>query len=138
MITQDGCDLVHGQSLRPGEVQRPPVVFTIAGEDRNSNLGDIGLRHDRHPPVTRWAANAPIGADEVWREVGIDVVSHDRVGHADRAQMLLGRPVVPRQSEGRCGRGAEEGHVDDPLHAGVDGRVDKGEVLPDAVGSLGG
>ena len=31
------------------------------------------------------------------------------------------------------GGGAEEGHVHDPLYAGVDGRVNKGEVLLDAV-----
>ena len=73
----------------------------------------------------------------MWRrEIGIDVVAQDRVGHADRAQMLLGRPVVPRQGEGCRGRGTEEGHVDEPLHPGVDSRVDEGDVLPDAVGSL--
>jgi len=34
--------------------------------------------------------------------------------------------------------GAEERHVHDPVYAGVDGRVNEGEVLPDAVGGLGG
>jgi hypothetical protein len=33
--------------------------------------------------------------------------------------------------------GAEERHVHDPLYAGVDGRVNEGEVLPDPVGGFG-
>ena len=133
MITQDAGDLVHGESRGPSEVQRPTVVRAIAGEDRNGNLSNVGLRHHRHPPVARWSANVPIGAEEVRREIGIDVVAQDRMGNADRAQMLLGRPVVAGQREGcRCG-GAEEGHVHDPLYASRDGRVNKGEVLLDAV-----
>ena len=51
--------------------------------------------------------------------------------------MLLGGPMVTgERKSGRWG-GAEEGHVHDSLYAGVDGCVDKGEVLLDTFGSLG-
>ena len=39
--------------------------------------------------------------------------------------MLLGGPVVARERKGCRWGGAEEGHVHDPLYAGVDGCVDK-------------
>jgi len=52
--------------------------------------------------------------------------------------MLLGRPMVARQGKGCRWRGAEEGHVDNPLYAGVDRRVDEGEVLLKPFGRLGG
>lgn len=92
MITQDGGDLGHRQSRRSGEVQRPTVVRAIAGQDRNRKLSNVGLGHERNPPVARWSTDVPIGAKKVRREVGIDVVAQDRMGNADRAQMLLGCP----------------------------------------------
>jgi hypothetical protein len=56
---------------------------------------------------------------------------------ADRAQMLLGGPVVASQRKCCHWGGAEKGHVHDSLYVGVDGRVNEGEVLPDPVGGFG-
>ncbi len=97
MITENAGDLVHGQSGGPGQVQGASVVRAIAGEHRDCNVSDIGLGHDGHMPVGCRSANVPIGAEEEWREVGIKVVTQDRVGRPGRTQMLFCRPVITGQ-----------------------------------------
>jgi hypothetical protein len=82
MITQNARNLVHRESSRPSEVQRSSVVRAISGQHGNRNIGDIRLGDNGRPPLARWSANLPIGTDEMWREVGVDVVAQDRVRHS--------------------------------------------------------
>jgi hypothetical protein len=66
-------------------------------------------------------------------------VPEERVPDAGGADGLLGGAVVPHECEGRVGAvGADEGRVDDALHArGRDGG-DGGAVLVEAIDGLGG
>ena len=121
----------------------PPVTSSVspscavAGEDdRAHHVGDVGARDDARAPPAARSGDRAVGQDHAGHEVEVEAHAEEGPAQVRGADPLLRRPVVAGELERGVGRGAEEGEVDEPLHARGLGRLDDGDVLGDPVGVL--
>jgi hypothetical protein len=127
--------LGEGERLGAGELVGLPVV---AGrrEHRGRGGGDVVAQDRRRAAAAGRPSDHAVGSDHARDEVHVEVHPQGRQREAARADVLLGRPVMPRQREGRIRRRRHERQVDDAAHARGRGGVHRGLVLLDPVHGL--
>jgi len=98
----------------------------------------VDARDPGETAVARGSADDSVLAGQVPHDVEVEVVAQERERQAARAEVLLGRVVVPREGERRVRSRAEERGVDDVLDPRGRGGVDERQVLVATVRRLRG